>query len=232
MQPDDRESKAHPWPRAEQVRLRCPVLRAVCARALSALRGGAMPALILAMLAATPKHDTRYLIHNFATCQDAASYSAAHPILGRYTYRLRASLADTRITDAGRTNVEGRGRVLIFVSNSQLQLPRWSWRGMSVHQRAAYDAFLAALRQHELGHQTIAQQTIGTRSVDITVLSHSRAGVERALQAAMQTQLQSAASELLRNEQLYDRVTEHGRRQSEAVLYGFPGGPDVEFSCS
>ncbi|MBV9277233.1 MAG: DUF922 domain-containing protein, partial [Candidatus Eremiobacteraeota bacterium] len=108
--------------------------------------------------------------------------------------------------------------------------PRWSWPGMTTEQRNAYNAFVASLRDHELGHATIAQSAI-RGPVGLTVLARSRTQAEHALHTALQQLLQTTSEELLRKERLYDRVTEHGKKQSEGPLYGFPGGNDVEFSC-
>ena len=191
-----------------------------------------MAALCLALLGAIPqRYVTHYFVKQFADCRDAAAFAAAHATLGHYTYRLGAKLSQARIVAAGNGEFEARGRAVITLSNPQLQLPKWSWPGVSAAQRTVYDAFIAALRQHEVGHAKIAEVSIGARAVDLTMLAHSRVQAERALRSALQRQLRSASDELLHKEELYDRVTEHGRKQSDGPLYGFPGGTDVVFSC-
>jgi len=183
-------------------------------------------------LAATVRGDqTRYDVRHFADCKAAAAYSAAHPTLGRYTYRLAAKLLHAHIFAAGHGTFQGRAQAVIFLAGSQLEIPRWSWPGMTAAQRAAYNDFVTHVREHEIGHDMIARNGIAGRPFDLTVLAHTRALADRALRTAFSTQLAQTSASLLQKEQLYDRVTEHGRKQSEGPLYDFPGGDDVEFSC-
>ena len=190
-----------------------------------------MPVLSLALLCLTPRAPaTHYLVHRFADCPQAAAYSAAHPALGRFAYRVDATLSHGNIWSAGAERFEARVGARLFLSSAWIELPRWSWSGMTTEQRNAYNAFVASLRDHELGHATIAQSAI-RGPVGLTVLARSRTQAEHALHTALQQLLQTTSEELLRKERLYDRVTEHGKKQSEGPLYGFPGGNDVEFSC-
>ncbi|MBV8689769.1 MAG: DUF922 domain-containing protein [Candidatus Eremiobacteraeota bacterium] len=191
-----------------------------------------MPALILASLAATaPPETIRYDVRHFSDCKAAAQYAAAHATIGHYFYRLTARLGNARIERFGAHQYRGRGIGVLSIGTSQLDLPRWTWPGMSPAQRSAYNAFVAAIRAHERGHETIARNAVQQHTFDLTVLSSSAENARHALRTALEAQLQQASSQLLQKEQLYDRVTLHGRRQSDAPLYGFPGGDDVLFSC-
>ncbi|MBV8808334.1 MAG: DUF922 domain-containing protein [Acidobacteriaceae bacterium] len=170
-------------------------------------------------------------VRRFTSCQDAATYSAVHPALAQYSYRLSTRLWDAHIVRTGRAQFEGHAKAIIYLAHSRLLLPNWTWPGMSMGQRSAYSAFILALRHHELGHAEIAQKAVSAGAVELTVVASSRAQAERALRVALATQAQTASEQLLRQERLYDRVTDHGKRQAEGPLYGFPGGDDVEFSC-
>ena len=189
-----------------------------------------MPVLILTLAASGPE-TTRYDVRHFSDCRTASIYAASHPTVGRYLYHVTAKLMGARTASAGNGRFQGRGTAVLALGASQLQLPRWTWPQSSAAQRAAYDSFAAALRVHEVGHRTIARAAIQNQVLALTVLARSREAAEHALRSALATQLRATSDELLQKEELYDRVTEHGKRQSDGPLYGFPGGDDVVFSC-
>jgi hypothetical protein len=188
--------------------------------------------LIIACLAATSQPNaTRYDVHHFTDCNAASLYAAAHPTVARYAYRVGAHLLRARIAPVRSGGYRAQAQIAFDLEDSQLRLPQWSWPGRSAAQRRAYDVFFVSLRAHELGHRAIAQSATQGHTLALTVVARSRAGAERALRAALAGQLHEFYAELLRKEELYDRVTEHGRRQSDGPLYGFPGGENVVFSC-
>jgi len=192
----------------------------------------AMPALILACLsAAAPRETIRYDARHFSDCRAAAQYAAAHPTLGHYFYRLIATSSNAHVLIIGPHQFQGRGTAVFSIATSQLELPRWTWPQMSEPQRSAYNTFVTALRRHEMGHEAIARGAVQQHAFDLTVLARSREAAQHALRSALEAQLEQASSELLQKEQLYDRVTQHGKTQSDGPLYGFPGGDDVLFSC-
>lgn len=189
-------------------------------------------ALIVALLAvASQPYAVRYDVHRFADCNAAALYAAANPTIGRYEYRLAAHLVSAQITSVAPGSFRGQARIAYGLADSQLLLPRWSWPGRTAAHRSAYDDFVAKLTAHEFGHRAIAERAAQNRAGSITVLVRSRQGAERALRAMLTTQLHDLSAELFRKQELYDRVTDHGRRQEDGPLYGFPGGRNVVFSC-
>ncbi|MBV9973726.1 MAG: DUF922 domain-containing protein, partial [Candidatus Eremiobacteraeota bacterium] len=181
--------------------------------------------MILACLpAAAPMSRIRYDVRHFSDCKAAAQYAAGHPAIGHYFYRLVAKLSNARVLRFGAHQYQGRGTASLRIDASQVELPRWKWPQMSEAQRSAYEVFASNVRRHETGHEAIARHAVEQRTFDLTVLANSREGAKHALRTALQAQLQQASAELLQKEQLYDRVTQHGRTQSDAPLYGFPGG--------
>jgi len=185
------------------------------------------------LAAAAQTYAVHYDVHRFANCPAASLYALANPVVGRYQYRLAGHLVDARVERIGQSSFRGEAAVRFFFEprDSALVLPSWSWPAMTDLERRAFNDFIARLRVHELGHRTIAERAVQNRSGSITVLAKSQVAGARALHAMLSTQLHELSTELLRKEQLYDRLTDHGMRQEDAALYGLPAGRDVVFSC-
>ncbi|MBC5816727.1 MAG: DUF922 domain-containing protein [Candidatus Eremiobacteraeota bacterium] len=191
-------------------------------------------ALAVALLAATPRvYTTRYDVRRFHDCNAAAFYAADHPLVGLYRYRFQARFVGTTITHVPSLGYRGSARIMYSLAPGQstIVLPRWSWPDMSASQRETLGDFADALRNHEIGHVEIALAGIAGRTSTITVLGQSFAQTKAMLQSAGDNQLNSLASEVLRTEKTYDRVTGHGTEQVEGPSYGFRGGENVKFGC-
>lgn len=152
--------------------------------------------------------------------------------MGRYQYRLRARLQHGMIAAVRGLGYRASGRVRYSFDPaiSVMELPRWTWPGMTAAQRSALLDFVAALRNHEEGHRDIAQRAL-RRTSEISVFAPSRERAASDLVRALAAQLQEQNAETAQAEKTYDRVTDHGMRQSDGTAYGFRGGPDVTFSC-
>ncbi len=181
----------------------------------------------------TGPYATRWDRHRFADCNAALLYAASHPVEGHFQYRLSARLRDARAVRLPSGAYRASGRIVYtFVrGDSAMVLPQWSWPHITPTERERLTTFLSALRNHELGHWTIATRMLHGQQSTITVLGTTRAQVVRKLQTSMATELHAVYGELLQAQNLYDRVTDHGVRQTDGPTYGFSDGPDVVFSC-
>ena len=191
-------------------------------------------ALLIACLAAAPReYAVRWQPQRFADCNAAYLYAADHPTVGRYTYRLSAQFVHTTIARAPGLGYRGTAhiRYALVPRDSAMELPLWSWPNVTGEQRKRLRAFVWALTNHELGHKEIAERALRDRGSTLTVVGPSAEAVKTTLQTALSNQLHAMHVQLLQTENLYDRVTDHGVRQSEGPLYGFRGGADVVFSC-
>lgn len=191
-------------------------------------------ALAVALLAATPPvYTTRYDVRRFHDCNAAAFYAADHPLVGLYQYRFQARFVGTTITHVPSLGYRGSARIIYSLAQDQstMILPRWSWPNMTATQQEGFTDFVSALRNHELGHVEIALHGVAGRASTITVLENSFPQARSMLQAAVNGQLQTLATEVLRTEKTYDRVTGHGTQQVDGPSYGFRGGENVVFGC-
>lgn len=96
------------------------------------------------------------------------------------------------------TQVEGR-----------MTLPRLV--GGSAEQRLRFDTYLAALRKHELGHYTIAQQA--GREIDAKILALPPMRNCASLESAANHLGHRLLNQHLAREKQYDATTEHGKTQ-------------------
>ncbi|GAC1502863.1 MAG: hypothetical protein NVS1B14_07900 [Vulcanimicrobiaceae bacterium] len=181
----------------------------------------------------TGPYGTRWDRHRFADCNAALLYASSHPVEGHFQYRISARLREARAVrlPSGGYRASGRIAYTFVHGDSAMVLPQWSWPRMTQTERERLAIFLSALRNHELGHWTIATRMLHGRQSTITVLDTSRAQVVRKLQRSMAGELHAVYGELLQAQNLYDRVTDHGVRQTDGPIYGFSDGPDVVFSC-
>jgi hypothetical protein len=108
-----------------------------------------------------------------------------------------------------------------------ITVPDIPWRNMTAEESARLHNSLEALHNHEHGHLTIAQHFVKNLPVErfdtpalgdylVRELKRRRFKQEKALQA---------------RENLYDSLTEHGKKQPDGPVFGFPGGNSTSFEC-
>ena len=195
-------------------------------------RAGLLLFSTLLALSGGAAYPTVWIARTFADCNGAVLFAAGHPTVGHYQYRLRARLEHGSVSAVAGLGYRASGRVRYSfnAASTRMELPRWSWPGMTSVQRSALRDFVNALRNHEEGHWEIAQRALRRTSV-ISVIAPSRTRAARDLVRALAAQLQETNAETGQAEKTYDRVTDHGIRQEDGPAYGFRGGPDVTFSC-
>lgn len=88
------------------------------------------------------------------------------------------------------------------------------------------------LLDHVRGHQIIAQRVARSSFGTVQATGTSDAQARARLHDALTRLTDDAQTELLREEHVYDSVTENGASQSQGPLYGFPGGPDAHDTCA
>lgn len=188
---------------------------------------------LLCLGAASQDFSVRYEPRHFSDCRAAALYAAEHPLAGSYQYRLSGTLTGASMDHVPRLGWRATARVAYsFVrSDSVMRLPQWTWPRMTSAERAYLRDFNTAIKNHELGHRIIALRALGGAPSEITVIGGSPGAAASALHSALSVDLRTTYAEILRAENLYDRVTDHGRQQADASQYDFPGGPDTVFRC-
>lgn len=88
------------------------------------------------------------------------------------------------------------------------------------------------LLDHVRGHQIIAQRVAQSSTGTVQSTGNSPAQARERLHAAITRMTFDSQNELLREERVYDSVTENGASQSQGPMYGFPGGPDARDTCA
>jgi len=86
-------------------------------------------------------------------------------------------------------------------------------------------------QDHVRGHIQIAQNYARAARSTIHGFGRTRHDALENLRRGIERNANDAESELLREEALYDRVTDRGLRQDQGPLYGFPGGNSMTVGC-
>lgn len=86
-------------------------------------------------------------------------------------------------------------------------------------------------RDHAEGHVQIARTYVRAAKFTLRVVGGTRAQALQNLQRAVRSSTNDAENELLREQALYDRVTDYGHQQENGPLYGFPGGTNTANPC-
>lgn len=84
---------------------------------------------------------------------------------------------------------------------------------------------------HAQGHIQIARTYVRAAKFTLRVVGNSEAEALQNLKRAIVSSTHDADNELLREQALYDRVTDYGHQQENGPLYGFPGGNDTSNAC-
>lgn len=119
----------------------------------------------------------------------------------------------------------------------EVRLPRIAWTDMTQEERSELQVTLDNLLIHELGHVDIGEKVAADLSTVIEVPSPSEPRVysEQQLNDLIKERIdqqENIAREYLIDQQLeYDRLTDHGRSQTNADNSGFPSGENVTFEC-
>lgn len=88
------------------------------------------------------------------------------------------------------------------------------------------------LLDHVRGHQIIAQRVARSSEGRIRASGSSPGQAQARLKLTVARMTNDVNYELLREEQVYESVTENGAAQSQGPVYGFPGGPDAHDPCA
>lgn len=86
-------------------------------------------------------------------------------------------------------------------------------------------------QDHIRGHIQIAQNYARAARSTIHGFGHTKREALENLRRQIARSKSDAENELMREEALYDRVTDRGLRQDQGPLYGFPGGNPMSVGC-
>lgn len=88
------------------------------------------------------------------------------------------------------------------------------------------------LLDHVQGHYIIARRVAQSSTGSVQSTGNTAALARTRVRQAIARVTSDAQSELLREERVYESVTENGAAQSQGPQYGFPGGPDAHEICA
>ena len=88
-----------------------------------------------------------------------------------------------------------------------------------------------AFNDHVRGHQIIARRVAGSSNGIISANGKTPRVARKQLQRALNQMTSDQQKELMREERVYDSVTENGRAQDQGPVYGLPGGANARGLC-
>ncbi|HZZ65596.1 MAG TPA: hypothetical protein VFE17_08870 [Candidatus Baltobacteraceae bacterium] len=88
------------------------------------------------------------------------------------------------------------------------------------------------LLDHVQGHYIIARRVAQSSTGTVQATGNTAAQARVRLRQAIERMTSDSQNELLREEHVYESVTENGAAQSQGPQYGFPGGPDARETCA
>ena len=180
--------------------------------------------LLVAALAVTP------LIvaapQSFASCKAAAAYASHDPEVGKLAYEI-----DYTYSRAPQFSRNGKVlfRFSITLAKPQITLPQWTWPNATAVQSQNFATFRASVLGHEEGHWALARDYIrkaGTSEWLPEATTPAQAATH------FKAYFETVAAGLQREQDFYDGITDHGRKQDRAALFGFADGDDTIFHCS
>lgn len=163
---------------------------------------------------------------SFASCKAAAAYASQSPEVGKLAYEI--DYAYSRAPQFPRN-----GKVLFHLSvtlaKPQITIPQWTWPNATPVQVQNLAQFRASVLRHEQGHWTLARDYIKTQ-----VTSEWLPAAMTRTQAAthFKAYFETVAAGLHDAQEFYDGITDHGRKQDRAALFGFADGDDTIFHCN
>lgn len=163
--------------------------------------------------------------HAFATCAAAVAYATKAPEVGQLTYQLRYGYS--RAPQFSR-NGKVLFRTHIAIAHPVITLPQWTWPNATVEQAKNFAEFQANVLRHEQGHWALARDYIKKR--DATEWLPESMTREQAA-AHFKIYFDTMAAGLQDAQNFYDSLTDHGRSQQRAAMFGLGGGDDTILSC-
>lgn len=88
-----------------------------------------------------------------------------------------------------------------------------------------------AFNDHVRGHQIVAQRVAGSLNGIISSNGKTPHDARKQLARALSQMTSDQQKELMREERVYDSVTENGRAQDQGPVYGLPGGRNASGLC-
>ncbi len=89
----------------------------------------------------------------------------------------------------------------------------------------------AGFNDHVRGRQIIAQRVAGSSNGEISAGAKSERDARAQLRRALNQMTADAQKELMREERVYDSVTEDGMAQDQGPTFGLPGGRNAHDRC-
>lgn len=179
---------------------------------------------LVAALALTP------LIVNaprsFPSCEAAAAFASRASEVGNLAYKIE-------YTYSRPPQFSRNGKVLfrfsVTLTKPQITVPQWTWPNATAVQAQNFVQFRASVLHHEEGHWALARDYIkkpGTSEWLPETMTQAQAATH------FKAYFESLAAGLQRTQDSYDIITDHGRKQDRAALFGFADGDDTIFHCN
>lgn len=163
---------------------------------------------------------------SFASCKAAVAYASQSPEVGKLAYEI-----DYTYSRAPQFSRNGKVlfRFSITLGKPQITVPQWTWPNATAVQVQNFAEFRASVLHHEQGHWALARDYMKKREASEWLPeAMTRAQAATHFKAYFET----VAAGLQDAQNFYDGITDHGRKQDRAALFGFADGDDTIFHCS
>jgi len=171
----------------------------------------------------TLPYEVKPLPKNWPSCAAAVEEFNSNPDAAHTDQHIEASLKGSAAPSGDAWSFAG---TVTATNTLTVNLPEWSNMPDDPRLQNAWNSMLGALRKHEEGHVKIAID--GLRQLDGAMITGTGASASAAKEDAQRKfgQLMQTFNSTTEDEQnRYDALTNHGRKQSAA------GGTDVSLTC-
>jgi predicted secreted Zn-dependent protease len=171
----------------------------------------------------TPPYQVKPILKSWPSCAAAVAEFNSNPDAAHTDQHIDASLRGSTSPSRNAWTFSG---TVTATNTLTLSLPEWSNMPDDPRLQIAWNSMLAALKTHEEGHVKIAVDSL--RELDGATITGTGASESAAKEDAQRKfgQLMQAFNSAMQDEQnRYDALTNHGRKQSAA------GGTDVSLIC-
>lgn len=180
----------------------------------------------------TTNRDTR----QFANCNEAVNHIRNQQASGGHTadahVEIHPTLGQMTVTQLPDGSYRAEASVTFGVDpSSTMTIPDYSWPNMTPADHSAMQAYVDAVRAHEEGHFTVAEQKMAQLSGTKTGTGGTRAQAVADLQRQLNASLAEAGRAVQGQSDAYDAATHHGATQGAGPSQGFPGGSNLTLNC-
>lgn len=176
----------------------------------------------------------KYIKKKFRNCREAAQFlnvNGCGEADVRFIPQLEPPIPITKQKDDGTFLAQQKLTWTLDLKSSSITLPQWDWPNMTTVEKEALDKFVADCKTHEEGHFKVQDEIAQKHSgVQEGTGSTEREAVNN-LKEEIRKSVEYEQNDIEERDAEYDRITEHGSKQSQGPDHGFPGGNDIRLDC-